>query len=63
MTSTSGQIDYKNKIDFRIRGEELAPLAGDLLSNLFSTLEKPVSEENEYTMKGNYLYIYTIGIS
>ncbi|KAF5296580.1 hypothetical protein FQR65_LT10233 [Abscondita terminalis] len=34
-----------------IRGEELAPLAGDLLSNLFATLEKPVSEENEYFMK------------
>ncbi|KAF2896616.1 hypothetical protein ILUMI_09559 [Ignelater luminosus] len=34
-----------------IKGEELAPLAGDLLSNLFSTLEKPVSEENEYSMK------------
>ncbi|KAK5647359.1 hypothetical protein RI129_002251 [Pyrocoelia pectoralis] len=34
-----------------VRGEELAPLAGDLLSNLFSTLEKPVSEENEYVMK------------
>ncbi|KAK4885834.1 hypothetical protein RN001_002105 [Aquatica leii] len=34
-----------------VRGEELAPLAGDLLSNLFATLEKPVSEENEYFMK------------
>lgn len=34
-----------------VKGEELAPLAGDLLSNLFVTLDKPVSEENEYIMK------------
>lgn len=34
-----------------VRGEELAPLTETLLSNLFATLEKPVSEENEYVMK------------
>lgn len=37
---------------FSVKGEELAPLAEGLLTNLFNVLEKPVSEENEYVMKG-----------
>lgn len=31
---------------------QLEPLATQLLANLFAVLEKPVSEENEYVMKG-----------
>lgn len=34
-----------------VKSEELAPLAGELLSGLFSVLDKPGSEENEYVMK------------
>ncbi|KAK6622529.1 hypothetical protein RUM44_002341 [Polyplax serrata] len=32
--------------------EEVAPVAGDLLVNLFRVLDTPVSHENEYVMKG-----------
>lgn len=34
---------------------QLEPLAGQLLSHLFAILEKPVSEENEYVMKGRLI--------
>ncbi|XP_018563409.1 exportin-2 [Anoplophora glabripennis] len=34
-----------------VSGAQLQPIAGDLLSNLFAVLERPVSEENEYVMK------------
>ncbi|KAJ8946441.1 hypothetical protein NQ318_014429, partial [Aromia moschata] len=34
-----------------VSGTQLQPLAGDLLTNLFALLERPVSEENEYVMK------------
>lgn len=34
---------------------QLEPLAAQLLSNLFAILEKPVSEENEYVMKGLFV--------
>lgn len=33
----------------------MEPLAGQVLSNLFAILDKPVSEENEYVMKGLFL--------
>ncbi|KAL3287433.1 hypothetical protein HHI36_001904 [Cryptolaemus montrouzieri] len=36
---------------FIVNGAQLEPLAGELLNNLFSILERPVSEENEYVMK------------
>lgn len=36
---------------FSVKGEELTPLAADLLKGLFATLEMPGSEENEYSMK------------
>lgn len=34
-----------------VTGVQLEPLASDLLSNLFTVLAHPVSEENEYVMK------------
>ncbi|XP_043276599.1 exportin-2 [Venturia canescens] len=34
-----------------VKGEELTPLAADLLKGLFAILEMPGSEENEYSMK------------
>ncbi|XP_056631908.1 exportin-2 [Diorhabda sublineata] len=34
-----------------VTGAQLEPLAITLLTNLFDTLERPVSEENEYVMK------------
>lgn len=36
----------------RLTGEQLQPFAGQIFANLLSVLEKPVSEENEYIMKG-----------
>jgi len=38
---------------FRVKSDELVPVAPDLLKNLFKTMEFPGSEENEYVMKGN----------
>lgn len=38
---------------YRIKSADLAPLANDLLILLFTTMDKPRSEENEYFMKGN----------
>lgn len=37
---------------FSVTGAQLEPLATDLLRNLFGVLQQPVSEENEYIMKG-----------
>ncbi|KAK9747097.1 Importin-beta N-terminal domain [Popillia japonica] len=34
-----------------VGANDLAPLANDILTNLFATLDRPVSEENEYIMK------------
>lgn len=34
-----------------VKGEELAPLASELLKNLFGAMEFPGSQENEYIMK------------
>lgn len=34
-----------------VSGAQLQPIVGDLLSNLFAVMERPVSEENEYVMK------------
>lgn len=34
-----------------VKGVDLNPLANELLTNLFGTLDRPVSEENEYVMK------------
>ncbi|XP_017781726.1 PREDICTED: exportin-2 [Nicrophorus vespilloides] len=34
-----------------VTGDDLGPLSGELLSNLFAVLDRPVSEENEYVMK------------
>lgn len=39
---------------FRVTGAHLEPLARDLLANLFNVLSRPVSEENEYVMKGEF---------
>jgi hypothetical protein len=38
---------------FRVKSDELVPVAPDLLKNLFKTMDFPGSEENEYVMKGN----------
>lgn len=35
-----------------VSGNDFAPLAGELMTNLFNVLDRPVSEENEYIMKG-----------
>lgn len=45
---------------YRVKGEELGVLSQELLSNLFGVLDKPVSEENEYVMKGNELNFYEL---
>lgn len=37
---------------FSLPRAQLEPLANQLLTNMFAILEKPVSEENEYVMKG-----------
>ncbi|CAG9813279.1 unnamed protein product [Phaedon cochleariae] len=34
-----------------VTGAQIEPIAGNLLSNLFAILDKPVSEQNEYVMK------------
>ena len=36
---------------FRVKGEEIAPLAADLLKCLFAVLDTPGAGENEYIMK------------
>jgi exportin-2 (importin alpha re-exporter) len=36
---------------YRVKGEEIAPLATDLLKCLFGVLDSPGSEENEFIMK------------
>lgn len=47
-------------INFRVSSDDLAPLSQELLSSLFATLDKPVSEENEYIMKGIFFSVYII---
>jgi hypothetical protein len=42
---------------FRVKSDELVPVAPDLLKNLFKTMDFPGSEENEYVMKGNTSWI------
>jgi hypothetical protein len=38
---------------FRVKSDELVPVAPDLLKNLFKAMDFPGSAENEYVMKGN----------
>lgn len=42
---------FNNEYNFRVKGEDIAPLAGNLLQYLFAALDRPGSEENEYIMK------------
>lgn len=44
---------FLNSSYSRVGANDFAPLASDLFTNLFATLDRPVSEENEYVMKGN----------
>ncbi|PSN33093.1 Exportin-2 [Blattella germanica] len=41
-----------------VKSEELAPLAPDLLNNLFNAMTIPCSQENEYIMKGKKIHFY-----
>uniref|UniRef100_A0AAU7BNY5 Exportin-2 n=1 Tax=Propylea japonica TaxID=158624 RepID=A0AAU7BNY5_9CUCU len=41
----------KNSNNAAVTSAQLEPLAGELLTNLFGILERPVSEENEYVMR------------
>ena len=51
---------------FRVRSDDLATVAQDLLVNLFAVLSMPASKENEYVMKGNnswgkfHLVVHTV---
>lgn len=45
-------VYFKNEFDCcRIKPENVAPLAADLLTCLFGVLDSPGAEENEYIMK------------
>ncbi|XP_044745803.1 exportin-2 [Coccinella septempunctata] len=44
-------LALKNSNTIVVTSAQLEPLAGELLTNLFGILDRPVSEENEYVMR------------
>lgn len=45
-------LKYLINAFFSVTGAQIEPLANELFTNLFNVLDRPVSEENEYIMKG-----------